>query len=145
LNNGKGVINIKKYLSQIILIAVLTAGVSFFAGMKYQQSRGLRNFAQLGNGRGGQMVFDRQEKQGLRPVAGEIIKADGNSITVKMADGSSKIVILSDSTEIGETTTVGKDKLTIGSNVVVFGTENNDGSVTAENVQLNPDFKGRQN
>lgn len=72
------------------------------------------------------------------PTAGEIIGADEKSITVKLQDGSSKIVLLSEKTQINKAEKATKEDLKKGEKVAVFGTENPDGSVTAQNIQLNP-------
>ena len=79
---------------------------------------------------------------GLRAVVGQILSVNANSMTVKLRDGSSKIVILSDSTRIEKTSPAAKTDLTNGAAVSVFGTANSDGSITAQNVQLNPEFRG---
>jgi hypothetical protein len=47
-------------------------------------------------------------------------------------------VVLADSTEINKAETVKKEELKVGEKVSVFGTENSDGSITAQNIQLNP-------
>jgi beta-lactamase superfamily II metal-dependent hydrolase len=73
-----------------------------------------------------------------RPVAGDIIASDDKSITVKLQDGSSKIVLVNDQSTVTEATTSTKQSLSVGKKVLVFGTANSDGSVTAQNVQLNP-------
>jgi hypothetical protein len=44
---------------------------------------------------------------------------------------------------ISKTQTTSKSDLTQGANVAVFGSPNSDGSVTAQNVQLNPMFRMR--
>lgn len=123
----------KTYLISIILAVILGAG-GFFAGMKYQQSKSPRfgNFQGAGNGQ------FQQRAQGFRPVNGEIISADDKSITVKLQDGSSKIVLLSDSATISKSADATKADLKVGEKVAAFGTENSDGSVTAQNIQLNP-------
>lgn len=120
----------------VLLIAV-GAG-SFFAGMKYQQSKNPR-FGNFQANRNGQF---QQRIQGFRPVNGEIISQDDKSISVKLQDGSSKIVLLTDSTSINKSDEGGKDDLKVGEKVAVFGTENSDGSVTAQSVQLNPRLRG---
>jgi len=56
---------------------------------------------------------------------------------------SSKIVLLSDGTQINKAETVDKSELKSGVKVAVFGTENSDGSVTAQNVQVNPILRGQ--
>ena len=113
--------------------------------MKYQESkrpvftRGSGNGSATGGRNGGQFGGG-QNRSGFRPVAEEIIGSD--SITVKLQDGSSKIVLLSEKTEINKADQAKKDELTVGERVAVFGQENADGSVTAQNIQLNPIMRG---
>lgn len=71
-------------------------------------------------------------------VTGTILSIDPNSMTVKMSDGSSKIVLLSGTTTYSNTSTASQTDLKAGSPVMVFGSTNSDGSVTATNVQINP-------
>jgi len=111
----------------ILLIIIIGAG-GFFAGMKYQQSKSqagrLGNFQ---NGRNGQVQSRRE--QGFRPVNGEIIAVDDKSVTVKLQDGSSKIIILTDTTAVNKSAEGSREDL-------------KNGSVTAQNVQLNSTFRG---
>lgn len=129
-----------KSLIITILAGVAMAGIGFFAGAKYQQSQRVQFSGQFGNG---QMMLRSNGQQngnrsfsGLRPVSGEIISADNQSITVKLQDGSSKIVILGDSTKINKASEASRADLKTGEQVSVFGTENTDGSVTAQNIQM---------
>ncbi len=123
----------------IILVALLFAGAGFWAGMKYQQNK-QPTFRQFLNGQGGRNAQfpNAANRVGFRPVAGEIIAYDGQSITVKLNDNSSKLVILSDKTAINKANQATKEDLKVGEKVAVFGQENPDGSITAQNIQLNP-------
>ena len=128
----------------MIVVVVVIAGASFFLGMKYQQSRPrtLGNF-QGGRNGGGNFGAGIGGRNGTnRPVNGEILKSDDTSITVKMNDGSSKIVLVTSSTAINKATEATKNDLKTGEKVNVFGMTNADGSVTAQNIQLNPMFRG---
>ena len=130
----------------VAILVVIVAAASFWGGMQYAQSRRttfrgnivgqFQNGGQARNANqnGGQNRF------GGRPVAGEITAADDKSITVKMSDGQSKIVLFSDTTQINQASSAAKSDLTVGKQVAVFGTENSDGSVTAQNIQLNPEL-----
>ncbi len=123
----------------LAVVVILVAAGSFFGGMKYQQSQRGNRMGQFN----GQNFMGRFNQNGMgqnnfRPVRGEVTSADDKSITVKMADGSSKIVILSDSTAITEATSATKQALKSGTQVMIFGNQNSDGSVTAQNIQLNP-------
>ena len=137
------------YVMTGILVLVF-AGVGFFGGMKYQQSKSTSLTSQFGNRQGmmrngqfcnattGTTKTTGANRGGFKPVAGEIISADDKSITVKLQDDSSKIVLINDKTQINKAQTVTKSELKVGEKVSVFGSENTDGSVTAQNVQLNP-------
>jgi len=126
----------------VAVVVILVAAGAFFAGMKYQQSKSPR-FGNFQGTRNGQSVQRGQNQgQGVRPVNGEIISQDEKSITVKLQDGSSKIVLVGDNTTINKSAEGSKSDLTVGEKVAVFGTENSDGSVTAQNIQLNPQFRG---
>ncbi|MDE2025620.1 MAG: hypothetical protein KGJ07_03950 [Patescibacteria group bacterium] len=120
----------------ITIILVIVVGVAgFFVGMQYaRMSRGA--------GRFGNTTFQRFGGNGAnRPVVGKIISTDANGITVQLMDGSSKIVIVSSSTSINKSAAGTKDDLKTGNTVAVFGTTNSDGSVTAQNIQLNPQYR----
>jgi len=119
-----------------IIVALIFASAGFYGGMKYQQSQRISFNGQFNNRQG--LRNGTNNRGGFRPVNGEIIGSDDKSITVKLQDGSSKIVLLSDKTEINKAETVDKSQLKTGEKVAVFGTENSDGSVTATNIQLNP-------
>lgn len=128
----------------LIVSALIIGAGGFFVGMKYQQSQRGGQFRQLGNGqgfRGSSGVFGGRGN-GFRPVAGTIIKSDATSVTLKLNDGSSKIILVSDKTQINKATTAGITDLQTGELVAVFGSENADGSITAQNIQLNPVLRG---
>ena len=136
------------HIGTALLIVVVVGAVAFFAGVKYQQRRSPQMMFQNRVMNGGIGKGNRQFQKGMmragfggRPVVGEIIKNDGSSITVKMPDGSSKIVLISNTTTVGKMSEVSKDELKTGVSVGVMGQENADGSVTASNIQLNPVFK----
>ena len=132
-----------KIILIVAILLIVFCGGGFYAGVKYQQSQRGSFFRQL-NGQGSQMNQVRG-RMGARPVAGEIISKDDKSITVKLQDGGSKIVLFSDSTSINKASEGSKDDLKTGEQVAVFGTDNSDDSVTAQNIQLNPQNRGMFN
>ncbi|MCL4366320.1 DUF5666 domain-containing protein [Patescibacteria group bacterium] len=75
------------------------------------------------------------DKQSLR-------SDDLKSITVKLSDGSSKIILLSAQTQLNKAEVAAKSDLAVGERVAVFGSVNSDGSVNAQNIQLNPQRRG---
>lgn len=132
----------KKNLYSSILVILIVGVLSFFAGMKYQESKSGR-FANQQSGFN--MIRQGKGQSMFRPTAGEIINADEKSITVKLPDGSTKLVLLSDKTQINKAEKATKDDLKTGVQVAVFGTTNTDGGViTAQNIQLNPQMRRNQ-
>src|SRR3989344_9522812 len=95
--------NTKFVIAAIVGIAVI-AGGSFWSGMTY--AKGNMPRGQFGNGqlsggtnfRGGSGNATRSVGGGF--TAGEIISKYDSSITIKMQDDSTKIILVSDSTEV---------------------------------------------
>lgn len=128
----------------VVIALLVGGGAGFFGGVKYQSAnRG--GFGPNGDFRGNRGEGTNQNRTarfggGGRPVIGEILSLDDKSMTVKLTDGSSKIVLLSTNTTYNKASEGAKGDLKKGDRVAAYGTDNSDGSVTAANVQLNPNF-----
>ena len=137
----------------IAAVIVLFVGVgAFYGGMQYAQSkttgtRGNGGFANLSpaerqarlqqfgaNGAGGRGT--RANGGGF--VSGEILSKDDKSVTLKLSDGGSKIILFSSSTQIMKSQAGSPDDLKIGENLIANGETNQDGSITAKTIQLRP-------
>ncbi len=126
------------------MVVLIVAAGSFYGGMSYQKSQ-VQQVAvggQLGNGAmvgsGGQGTGFRGafgSGQG-RPVAGQITAKDDKSITLKLRDGSTKVVSLSVNTAISKSASGTVEDLKQGEQIMAFGEENSDGSVAATTIQL---------
>ncbi len=117
----------------IIAMAIFVAGVT--TGYFYQKSK-TPNFRQMG-----QQMVQKANQQGQRkfqnrPNMGEVTSLDDKSATIKTIDGSSRIIILSDSTTYTQTAPTDKTGLKVGAQISVIGTDNTDGSVTAQTIQF---------
>ena len=129
-----------------IVVAIVVGAAAFFGGMQYQKSQSPQaQFADRG-GFGGRGGFPRGSGApgGNRggAVVGQILSAGNGTLTVKLQDGSSKIVVLPGNVSINKMAPAAQTDLMTGTNVAIFGTTNSDGSVTAQSVQLNPIFRG---
>ena len=71
-------------------------------------------------------------------VVGEIILKDDKSVTVKLNDGGSKIIFTSDSTSVTKSAQGALSDLQIGTQILANGMPNQDGSITAQTIQLSP-------
>jgi hypothetical protein len=126
----------KNNIALIAILALIVGGAAgFFGGMQYQKSQ-RPSFGQFG-ARGASGAAGLRGRNG-NGAAGTILNVDANSMTVKLTDGSSKIVLLTGTTSIDKATTAAVSDLTVGERVSAFGTTNTDGSITATNVQINP-------
>lgn len=144
----------KKNIAIVALVVIAVAGGAFYGGTAYSKGK----TPPAGNFPGGQNVTAEQRRQlmqngggfgggGMRGAnaaggfaSGEIIRIDDKSITVKLQDGGSKIIFLSESTTVSKTTAGHKGDLVVGEQVMVNGTANSDGSVTAQTVQIRPNI-----
>ena len=148
-----------KLIVIVIATAVVVGGGAFFGGMKYAESKSLRGRVSQADFQNLQNLSPEERQQRLQELganagagfrggagggqrggggftAGEIIARDDKSVAVKLQDGGSKIVFLSDSTEITKSAAGTFNDLEIGNNITVNGTANSDGSVTAQTIQL---------
>ena len=130
----------KQNLVLYLIIAVLVAGgIGFYAGDQYaarNRANGFGNFAGR-MGRNGQGFFGGSGPNGMTAVRGQVVKADNQSITVKEPNGSSKVVLLNGA-NFDKTVSASASDVMTGSEVLVIGKANSDGSMTAQTVQLNP-------
>lgn len=151
----------RKFIVTTVIVFIVGGTAGFFGGMKYAQSKnaqgrnafvaGLQNLSpEERQQRLNQLQADGGRRGALGQggggfTRGEIIKKDENSITVKLPDGGSKIVIFSSSTGVGKTTEGTTSDLEVGNQVVVNGSANSDGSISAEIIQIQPMITGRNN
>jgi uncharacterized protein YneF (UPF0154 family) len=132
----------KKNLILILIILIIVGAGGFFGGMKYGESQALKNltpekmreiFQQ-----GGQTFQGQRQRVGQNFVLGQVISKDEKSLTIKLADGSTKIVFFSQSTQITKATEGSIEDIEIGKEISVTGTQNEDGSLTARTIQISP-------
>ncbi len=151
----------KKNIPVFIIIVIIVGAGSFYGGMKYDQSknptanRNAGGFANLSSeerqarlqqfGAIGQNGGARGTQANGGFATGEIISKDEKSLTIKLQDGGSKIVFFSDSTPIMKSASGTSQDLATGEQVTVTGTANQDGSISAQSIQLRPNLPPHQN
>lgn len=123
----------------VCIIALITGALGFFGGMMYSQKRNPSISGQQG-GRNGRFQQGRAGISGSGIIRGEILSRDDTRITVKLHDGSGKIVFVSETTAITKAGEGSKADLVPGKQVMVIGKDNADGSVTAQNIQIDPQY-----
>jgi len=139
-------------IAGVVVGALVIGGGSFYGGMQYaNQSRAAaRGQFSTGQGFGGRTGGAGGRFAGGTGgfTAGTIVSADPSSITVQLGGANasstsgtasgSKIVLLNSSTQIGKFTSGSASDLTVGESVTVQGTQNSDGSITAQMIQIRP-------
>ena len=136
----------KNIILSIILTAIIVGAGAFYGGMKYAQVKNpgtSANFANLTpeqrQQRAQQMAGARRtgnNAQGANFTSGDIISKDDKSITIKTQDNGSKIVFYSSSTPIKKSVDGAASDLEINKQVMISGSQNSDGSITAQNIQI---------
>lgn len=151
----------KKQLIIAVIVVIAASAGAFYGGMQYARSKaspqGFQpggNFPDAGDRQQRRMQGNGTNRGSGGPggfagggdfVAGEIISKDDKSITVKTRDGGSKIVYFSDSTAIGKAEKGASSDLAMGQQVTIGGKGSDDGSFTAQNIQIRPDMPDQQN
>lgn len=135
-----------KLVVPLLICVVVFGGLGFYGGMTYQKQqtpatvgnlRGASGPGNLRNGAGGGN-FAGRGGAGMNGANGEIVQKDATSITLKLTEGGSKNVFYATSTRVAKTSEGTMNDLSVGTNVLVTGTANPDGSVTATSIQIRP-------
>lgn len=130
----------------IILVCLAITGGAFYGGLQYAK-------ANVKPGQANQLV--RMQGQGMRGgqgmpggvganrnmggfTVGEVLSKDANSLVIKLSDGGSKIVFFSASTTVSKMADGSMEDVVQGTNIMITGSSNQDGSVTAKTLQLRP-------
>jgi hypothetical protein len=139
----------KRWMIPVMAVVVIAVGVGcFFAGrsvgdgsvsaeeaMAALQSQGAGgtgdggSFPAGGRGNGG-------NAEGTSMISGSIVSVDSDTITVKLSDDSTKLIIFSGSTTISKTEAGSSADLAAGTEISVSGSTNSDGSVTATRISI---------
>ena len=136
----------KLRLPTVLLVVGLVVGFTGGYFFKNYQNTKLRENLRggMGNVNGQRFIPNGGQENGQNKgmmfgggIEGDIISMDEKSVTVKLSDGSTKIILFSDSTIYSNIEISKKTDLKQGIKIAVFGKTNTDGSVTADRIQLN--------
>ena len=134
-----------------IVVVLVVAGGSFYGGMLYGKSQATPTtpeemFAQFRGQRGaGQFSGGGQAPSGVQGgqvriggfgggTTGTVENIDEDVLIISTDDGPVKVLV-TDTTMVQITRSASVDELELGSTVVVAGSRNDDGSITARSIQ----------
>ncbi len=124
-----------------VLVAVVFFGAGYFTSSKLAgpKAPGGMQFAPGGNGAQRQNAQMRNRNSLGGFINGELVKKDAGSFSLKQRDGSMKLVLITSSTKAMKMSEGTLDEFNVGQQVMVTGSANSDGSLTAQTVQIRPD------
>ena len=137
-----------KFILSLVAVAIVAGGGSFYGGMQYasMQASASRQQRFGQNGADGAANFrgPRGNASGVGGFTmGRILSKDADNIIVQLQDGGSKIILLSGSVQVSKFVDGTADALAVGKNVMINGSANSDGSITAQSIQVRPPQSSR--
>jgi hypothetical protein len=128
----------------ILVVTVISGGIGYKLGKKTSFPRS-KELMMASGGRG--QIQNKNEPnagtgagkmQGVekRHTEGDILSINENTVTIKTADGSNKIVLLLDKTVYSLSSALDKENISIGQKVNIVGDINADGSISASELRL---------
>lgn len=125
----------KKYSTHIIWAVIVV--IAFAGGWYYGKSMTPSGFgARAGTFASSTRGAGSRAGSGGGFASGQVTAKDAQSITLQLANGNSEVVFYSSSTSIIKPSSASMSDITPGTNVLVGGTQNSDGSVTAQTIQV---------
>lgn len=121
-----------KTITTAVIALIVGAGIGYMA-----HTPKIPAGAQRTSFTGGNAAFGGARGMG-NFLTGTIAAKDASSITLNTRDGSSHVVLLSPSTSVSRTIPGSLADVLVGTSVMVTGTTNSGGSVSASNIQLRP-------
>ena len=126
----------KKIVWSIVGIVVLV--IVFYVGVSFGKGQTSTSTSAAATAYGGARTRGAGGFGGA--TIGQIISKDATSITVAIASGGSKIIFLDNTTPITKQVSGTMTDLAVGTNVMVTGTANTDGSESAQSIQIRPNM-----
>ncbi len=127
----------KKYKVHIIwAVVVILAFVGGLAIGKGGSSSGQFARGPSGGNLGSAARGTSGNRSGGGFVSGKISAISGQNITLQLPNGSSEVVFYSSSTSIIKPSVAPVSDLVTGASVMIGGTQNSDGSLTAQSIQI---------
>lgn len=129
----------------VVLIVVFYVGTVVGKGQTSNKNGSdLQAFGQNGGNFSG--PFEKGTKtggMGGNGTSGEIISKDAQSITVSLPNnGGSKIILISNNTPVTKQASGSIADLAVGTTITATGTTNQDGSISAQSIQIRPKTAG---
>ena len=137
----------KNQVIGVAIALIVFLGIGYWAGAathatagrgSYAAGMGAGSFAGRTGAAGGAAGARGSRAAGFAATTGSILSVDGNSLTITIPTGGTKIVYFASSTSILKSVAGAPSDLSAGTNVIISGTTAPDGSVVAQSIQVRP-------
>ncbi|MFA5129646.1 MAG: hypothetical protein WC477_01855 [Patescibacteria group bacterium] len=135
----------KQSLIITLVVATIFGIGGFYGGTTYAKSKTPSQalaFAaggqRQGGGAGTAGARDASGRGGAGFTGGSVVSNDGSNIVVSLTAGGSKNVLVASSTQFVSLQKGSAGDVTAGKDIIITGTPNADGSITATMVQIRP-------
>lgn len=126
----------RRLILPVVIAAVIAGGLGFYVGTRYPA--GTVSGTYLYGGTGSSVRSNHGNSGGVGAVTGSIVSEDAQGVIIKLPNGNTQIVFVSTTTPVLKSVQGSISDLSVGQNVVISGTTNPDGSLTAEDVRVRP-------
>ncbi|MHB1769981.1 MAG: DUF5666 domain-containing protein [Minisyncoccota bacterium] len=125
----------KKHLVLTAIVALgIGLGIGYVGG---HASAPMVGYGTSGGGSGGSTRIPRGRNQSAGGfLTGIVARKDSESITVTTRDGNSHVILFTPATRVFKSVAGSLTDVAVGSTVIVSGSTNSDGSVSASSIQL---------
>jgi hypothetical protein len=121
-----------------IVVLIVVAGGAFYFGVQNGKSSATAAAtaarSAFTRGTGGAAGA----RAGGGAVTGQVVSVSANSLSISLPAGGSQNIFFTPATPVTKTVSGSVADLTVGTNIVVTGTANSDGSESATSIQIRP-------
>jgi pectate lyase len=128
----------KQIIVSSLISIIVAGGIGYYVGSHRVSTASNMRQGMMGQaGLGARGGFARGASGGM--VNGSVVSLTDNVLTLKARDGGSRVILFTAGTKVTKSVDGARTDVKDGVNVVILGTQNTDGSITAETVQIRPD------
>ncbi len=128
----------KKQMWVTIAVVIIAAAGGYFVGAAHGASASMGTKGAYAAGNGGRTRGAAGMGANGGFTTGQILSMDDKSLTIQMRNGNSQVVFYSPSVTVAKTVSGSIKDIVVGAQVMIAGTANTDGSLTAQSVQIRP-------
>jgi len=129
----------KKIISIVAVAFIIGVGAGYAGANAFRSASPAQNArGSFSTANGGNFSSMRGGTANGGMLSGTVAAKDAESITVDTKDGSSHIILVTPATSFSKSVNGSQSDVAVDATVIISGTANSDGSMTAQSVQIRP-------